>query len=326
VRYLNRHHTAKLPAAGVFVAIMCFSGCATRYGEIGFMGGVQSFPSQRPDIEAIWAERNGLTSTSRLREFVLLKSAQDCLTRGYDKFVVMLPQTPEVSGADESETSETEGLDGVAGVDPRLRISVKKWDAIVVVRFFKATAVVDASALRPASRWSQPMDAAAIARVLGERFAPAETLPKAIPDQYLVPLRTAEEPPKPSVVSAPVAAQALEPANASPVPQTTTPAKTIAVSETAFDSTSFGLQIGSYKLNTNAAAARAEFLRRHPQIRSSQIVESLLLGTSPLYRLRVGGLAAKRDAVALCDSLKADGGDCFVVHDTPPRRRASLSP
>ena len=139
--------------------------------------------------------------------------------------------------ADESETSETEGLDGVAGVDPRLRISVKKWDAIVVVRFFKATAVVDASALRPASRWSQPIDAAAIARVLGERFAPAETLPKAIPDQYLVPLRTAEEPPKPSVVSAPVAAQALEPANASPVPQTTTPAKTIAVSETAFDST-----------------------------------------------------------------------------------------
>ena len=32
------------------------------------------------------------------------------------------------------------------------------------------------------------------------------------------------------------------------------------------------------------------------------------------YRLRVGGLADREVAVALCDRLKADGGACILGH------------
>lgn len=78
---------------------------------------------------------------------------------------------------------------------------------------------------------------------------------------------------------------------------------------------SVALQIGAYKSDAEASAAWASFSRKHPMVaayRSS--VKKVDLGDKGIwYRLRVGTFEDKAAAVAFCDKLKADGGNCFLA-------------
>jgi cell division protein FtsN len=75
------------------------------------------------------------------------------------------------------------------------------------------------------------------------------------------------------------------------------------------------LQIGAYKSQADAAAAWADYKRRHAALLAgySDDVQQADLGErGTWYRLRVAGLPDREVAVALCDRLKADGGACIL--------------
>ncbi|HEV2554939.1 MAG TPA: hypothetical protein VGV17_14375 [Bosea sp. (in: a-proteobacteria)] len=63
------------------------TGCATKYGEMGFSGGVRA-EQVTSDIWRVIARGNGYTQSSRVQDFVLLKSAELTLEQGGTHFVI----------------------------------------------------------------------------------------------------------------------------------------------------------------------------------------------------------------------------------------------
>jgi hypothetical protein len=51
----------------------------------------------------------------------------------------------------------------------------------------------------------------------------------------------------------------------------------------------------------------AEFAGFHPSIRKAEV------GGKPVYRVRVGGIATREEATALCQKIQSGGGSCFVA-------------
>jgi cell division septation protein DedD len=77
----------------------------------------------------------------------------------------------------------------------------------------------------------------------------------------------------------------------------------------------FVLQIGSYKSQADAEAAWRTYKGRHAALLSgySENIQQADLGDrGTWYRLRIGGLADREVAGALCERLKADGGACIL--------------
>jgi cell division septation protein DedD len=77
----------------------------------------------------------------------------------------------------------------------------------------------------------------------------------------------------------------------------------------------FVLQIGSYKSQADAEAAWRTYKGHHAALLSgySENIQQADLGDrGTWYRLRIGGLADREVAGALCDRLKADGGACIL--------------
>ncbi|HEY4077597.1 MAG TPA: SPOR domain-containing protein [Rhizomicrobium sp.] len=75
------------------------------------------------------------------------------------------------------------------------------------------------------------------------------------------------------------------------------------------------LQIGSYKSQADADASWKAYKGKHAALLSgynSDVQQADLGEKGTWYRLRVGGLADKEVAAALCERLKADGGACIL--------------
>ncbi|HTW35855.1 MAG TPA: SPOR domain-containing protein [Rhizomicrobium sp.] len=118
---------------------------------------------------------------------------------------------------------------------------------------------------------------------------------------------------------------ALKPANLPPPPpkavqtQAPKPAKPVAVATTEPTAAHAGagpaLQIGAYKSEDEANAAWKAFVRKHAMASAYQSdIRKVDLGDKGVwYRLRLGTFADKSAAVAFCDKLKADGGNCFLA-------------
>lgn len=88
-----------------YAATLLLSGCATKYGEMGFTGGVEA---QRLDDRTVRVSGrgNGYTDPVTVREFVLLKSAEETLGAGYRYFAIV--------GADDATRSGTYTSPGTA--------------------------------------------------------------------------------------------------------------------------------------------------------------------------------------------------------------------
>jgi hypothetical protein len=74
-----------------FAIIACAAslvGCATKYQDMGFTGGVAAEPVMT-DVYRITARGNGYTSADRVQDFVLLKGAETTLAAGGNYFVVI---------------------------------------------------------------------------------------------------------------------------------------------------------------------------------------------------------------------------------------------
>ncbi|MFZ0766647.1 CC0125/CC1285 family lipoprotein [Bradyrhizobium sp.] len=70
------------------LAAAILSGCATKYQEMGFSGGVAAEPVMT-DVYRIVARGNGYTSPDKIQDFVLMKAAETTLATGGTHFVVM---------------------------------------------------------------------------------------------------------------------------------------------------------------------------------------------------------------------------------------------
>jgi cell division septation protein DedD len=53
----------------------------------------------------------------------------------------------------------------------------------------------------------------------------------------------------------------------------------------------------------------AEFAGFHTSIHKATV------GGKPVYRVRVGGLPSRGEAIALCQKVQSGGGNCFVAKD-----------
>jgi hypothetical protein len=64
------------------------TSCATRYGEMGFSGGVSAQPVMT-DVYRIQARGNGYTASSIVQDFVLMKAAETTLSNGGSHFLIL---------------------------------------------------------------------------------------------------------------------------------------------------------------------------------------------------------------------------------------------
>jgi hypothetical protein len=67
-------------------ATLC--GCATKYQDMGFTGGVTAEPVMT-DVYRIVARGNGYTSQDRIQDFSLMKAAETTLAAGGSHFVIV---------------------------------------------------------------------------------------------------------------------------------------------------------------------------------------------------------------------------------------------
>ena len=124
--------------------------------------------------------------------------------------------------------------------------------------------------------------------------------------------------PKPAPQPAPAKPAPAQPAAAptgvaTSAPRALTPAPAAAKPATAG---SYFLQIGAFKSQEDAQAAWKTFQARHATLISGHglDVQRVDLGDKGIwYRARVGGFADRDVALAMCDRLKADGGNCFLA-------------
>jgi hypothetical protein len=70
------------------VAAVPLGGCATKYQDMGFTGGVAAEPVMT-DTYRILARGNGYTAAARVEDFVLLKAAETTLAAGGSYFMVL---------------------------------------------------------------------------------------------------------------------------------------------------------------------------------------------------------------------------------------------
>ena len=73
--------------ATVAIALLLV-GCATKYQDMGFTGGVAAEPVMT-DVYRIVARGNGYTSPDRVQDFTLMKAAETTIAAGGNYFVVL---------------------------------------------------------------------------------------------------------------------------------------------------------------------------------------------------------------------------------------------
>ncbi len=144
---------------------------------------------------------------------------------------------------------------------------------------------------------------------------PAVTAAAEPPAVAKPPAMTVAAPAAPVAKPKPVADTASLPAvPAKAAASAESPAVAPAAAHTA--SGSYVLQIGAYKSQAEAEQSWRAFQAKHAALMSgfSSDVKQVDLGDKGTwYRLRVGSFADKDAATAICEKLKAEGGNCFLA-------------
>lgn len=149
--------------------------------------------------------------------------------------------------------------------------------------------------------------------------AKATVAPKPVqPKPVTHPMQTAQATPSsPAPATAPPRALTPAPAIAAPKAQ---PSDALAPAPAQTSATpvagAYVLQIGAYKSEGEASDSWDAFRQKHSALVagfSSDVRKVDIPGKGTWYRLRLGSFADKDAATALCERLKADGGNCFLA-------------
>ena len=137
-----------------------------------------------------------------------------------------------------------------------------------------------------------------------------------LPPQPAAPIGPATAPPRAlNAASAPVAASPAPKPVVAAAPIPTTPAPTTPVASAPMAAGASVLQIGAYKSQADADRAWTTYKTKHASLLAGYApdVKQVDLGEKGTwFRLRIAGFPSKDVASALCDRLKADGGNCFL--------------
>jgi cell division septation protein DedD len=139
--------------------------------------------------------------------------------------------------------------------------------------------------------------------------APAAPQPAASAPELLPDVAEAPEPEAPPAAAAPAPAPRAQPTASAPAPAPAAPRAAAPASG------GFVVQVSSQRSEEQAATAYRAMQRKFPGILGSQepnIVRADLGAKGVYYRARVGPMATRDQAVSLCESLRAAGGDCIV--------------
>ena len=125
----------------------------------------------------------------------------------------------------------------------------------------------------------------------------------------------ATKPPTPLGLARPAAAAPIAPAPKADVAKAP-PAPAVSKTATAVKTGSYLLQVGAYKSEEEATAAWKAYQAKHAALLSGfgPDIQRADVGDKVWYRLRIASFADKDTAVAVCDRLKAQNGNCFLAH------------
>ncbi len=119
-----------------FLVATILGGCATKYQEMGFTGGVTAEPVMT-DVYRIVARGNGYTSPDRVQDFTLLKAAETTIAAGGNYFVILgeADRTAVMSGQTPS-TAQTSviGHSAFTTVTPGVNYNVVKPGEATLIR------------------------------------------------------------------------------------------------------------------------------------------------------------------------------------------------
>jgi hypothetical protein len=117
----------------VLLPSLLLAGCATKYGDMGFTGGVKAEPIMT-DVYRIQARGNGFTGSAAVQDFVLLKAAETTLAAGGTHFVILnaSDQTTHVQMAD-TATTTTYGGTSFTTVNPGGTVAKPGSDVMIKV-------------------------------------------------------------------------------------------------------------------------------------------------------------------------------------------------
>ena len=154
-----------------------------------------------------------------------------------------------------------------------------------------------------------------------------DVVAEAAPEPVAAPALPLEEEPVPEPVAVVVAAPAPEPVAiaatepvADPAPEPVVEAVTEPAAEPAPvpAGPAWRVQLASLASEDAAEVGRSRALAAHAGLLGTlpvDIVSALLDNGNTTWRVLAGRYADKGDAVALCEALRTEGGDCFVMKD-----------
>lgn len=135
----------------------------------------------------------------------------------------------------------------------------------------------------------------------------------------------APPPPAAARTAQPPPARSAPPAERSPAPQQQA---RIEPSEPSAPATSLGagarnvyrLQLAAVRTDSGLTQAWAQLKQRYPQALAavSPRIERTNTTTGPLFRLQAGPFPSREDAADACGSIRAGGGQCFIVGPVAP--------
>ncbi|MGP2492720.1 SPOR domain-containing protein [Mesorhizobium sp. PUT5] len=215
------------------------------------------------------------------------------------------PTMPAQAGKSEDRIVQTDDAAAPAGQDtplvtPRkVRTMVVKPDGSLVPR--EEAAPVQVAAVEPID--PAPQHVAAPAAQDADAVAPAAQAPAkpAAQSQSVTPARAPVAPQRPSD----------QPVN---VVGEVKPDQVASIDSGAAAAGSWSVQIASQPTAESAQATYDDLARRYAGVlqgRSASIVKAEVAGKGTFYRVRVA-TQSRNDAIALCTSYKAAGGNCFV--------------
>ena len=171
-------------AAVLMVSLI--TACASPYRDMSFFGGVR-VTMLSPEIAIVEASGNAYTSHSRIRDYLLLKSAEETLARGFDQFFVIQANQSESAFTLHTPGSSTTSWSGtvignhVSGyatttTTPAYSTNFIKPDGAVKIHMLTNEHVETVRQAGTASPevWSAVYDAAFIMQSIGARYGLTE--------------------------------------------------------------------------------------------------------------------------------------------------------
>ncbi len=133
----------------ILLAIICLSGCATPYKPNGLWGGYSDMALNQ-DTYKVSFRGNGFTSAETTQDYLLRRSAELTLQKGYKYFVIFdentsvdteicqAPTTVDVNGDSNDQINANRFSSSHTSIYPGAQEKINRYTAHAVIKIFKS--------------------------------------------------------------------------------------------------------------------------------------------------------------------------------------------